>query len=63
MYEFHLSKGEDEKDTTPTRPNSTLWGFRRKRVILCLSLVIVILLATIGGGVGGGIAAANARRY
>lgn len=62
MYEFYISKTEDEKETASARPKSTIWGYRRKRVILCLSLIIVILLATIGGGVGGGIAAANARR-
>jgi hypothetical protein len=63
MYEFYTTTPEDEKDRTPTQPTTaTIWGFRRRRVILCLTLVIVVLVATIGGGVGGSLATANARR-
>lgn len=63
MYEFSLSRSDDEKDTTPIRPRSSILGGHRKRVILGLSLVIIVLVAAIGGGIGGSLAAANARRY
>ncbi len=63
IYEFYTSKTEDEKEhlKTPTRPRSTILGGRRKRIIVGLSLIIVILVAAIGGGIGGSLAA-NARR-
>jgi hypothetical protein len=63
MYEFFTSRSEGEKEPlkTPTRPSSTILGPRRRRVILGLSLIIVVLVAAIGGGVGGSLAA-NARR-
>ncbi len=63
VYEFYTSKTEDDKEPlkTPTRPRSTILVGRRKRIIVGLSLIIVILVAAIGGGIGGSLAA-NARR-
>lgn len=65
-YGFSPTSGSDEKERIPlpVRPQrTTIWSFRRRRIVLILALIILGLVATIGGGVGGSLAAANARRY
>ncbi len=63
MFEFSTSASDGEKEPLkkPTRPLSMILGARRKRVILGLSLIIIALVAGIGGGIGGSLAA-NAQR-
>ncbi|KAK4225754.1 hypothetical protein QBC38DRAFT_501027 [Podospora fimiseda] len=60
LYDFYTSEKDSEFDDKENKEVRIL-GFRRATFFLGLSLAIVVLIAIIGGGVGGTMAVAKAR--
>jgi hypothetical protein len=58
---FYTASGKLYPHLAPTLATKKIWGFERTTFILSVVLALVVIIAAVGGGVGGTIMVNNAR--